>query len=666
MAYLIRFMSKKQPPIIWYCDTETLQITNKNFYKLSFKWYKNKVSKILKEYKNEIEELLKDPNERTLMVLNVLNTGINQYNEEVHAYDVASFFNNIKRVTRKKGVNRVIIYYHNLKFDIFNILNELKHSNLKEDIDYSLNIKYNENGKEIRRYLIDDNRKIYTYNIIYKNFSIEFRDSFNLITQPLCNFGKTFNLPAELTKSSFEFDFNDIEICNKILNRDKDLLEYALKDVRCLKAGIEKFRAIIESEKLTASSCAFDKWLETVNGLPNMEYTKNGKIALPKLSDKEQYISNLTYNGGICNFNRDHAGEILKGDYTYIDVNGLYSAAMYSDCSGFKHPYPWGYPEHFTDLKIADLNTIYSLIHSNFYYEFKLIIKASIKEGLPFGFVRYGKLTRYGVKLSKKYRQNEYLNILNEDSPVYINSIDLKNILKYYDIKYIEIKEYLRYQTRLDLFDRYIDKFSALKIEAVKDGNNGLKYVTKLLLNGLYGKFGQLLEDKDIGLVVENGLTKIKELEKTSDINVHYKYMPIASAVTAYAREILISVLYSINKEDFIYCDTDSIIMTSKAFNEKIDKKIIDKSALGKWDIEHRLKKIKVLRQKTYIYEDDKGVIDVRACGATPDIKEVFTFENFEFDYNFNVKQKKSKSVIGGIAIELQPFKMKKNNLFFH
>lgn len=43
---------------------------------------------------------------------------------------------------------------------------------------------------------------------------------------------------------------------------------------------------------------------------------------------------------------------------------------------------------------------------------------------------------------------------------------------------------------KLHLFDKYIEKWSARKIQSKKDGNKGMYLYSKVMLNSLYGKFG--------------------------------------------------------------------------------------------------------------------------------------------------------------------------------
>lgn len=656
----------------WYCDTETLQVNKYNYRHLKYGIYIPKARLIQETYYNEIKKAIEEDKE-TLYTMNILNTGVSSDDEKIFAFYVKDFFDELVRITKigykkeqqkkKKQTSRVttIVYYHNLKFDLFNILSELD-LYFKDSNVYKRNITVERNGKKQHKYQIDDKGKIYSYTIYYKGLFIEFRDSYNLITLPLSAFGKTFDLPIEQSKSEYKFNFKDIDFCNKLLSGDRKLIDYGLQDVITLKAGLEKFHSIINKNKLTASSCAFSTWLDTLVNKDNIPTTKSGKPTVPKIDGYYQYISNTSYLGGICNYNRDYAEKIINKELVYLDVNSLYPASMYSNKGGFTHYMPWGIPKEIIEQEF----NIEWLNDRSRYFEIELKIYAKLKRGLPFGFVRYGKQCRCGRTMDKYYKQNEYLNTLDDSNSIIINSIDLRNIFKYYDVIDYEIIKAYEYDTRLDLFDDYIDIYGVLKEKASKEKNNGLKYVCKLLLNGLYGKFGQMLEDKDITIECEYGINKFKAHRAEQEQDTIYKYMPIASAITAYAREILITQVYKLDKSEFLYCDTDSIIMTKQAFDKKIDKNIIDSIELGKWDIEHKLKKIKILRQKTYIYQDTNGDIDVRACGATPDIKKVFTFDNFNFDSDFNVKQKKVKSVIGGLAIEEHPFKMKKTNFYLN
>lgn len=656
--------------LTWYCDTETLQV-NKNNYK-DLKYYKlfSKVNLIYKNYNNEIQKNITE-NKQTFFTMNILNVGISSNNKVIYDLYVKTFFDKLVKITKeyynsqvkgkKKPLTTTIIYYHNLKFDLFNILFELD-LYFKNSTCYKKNLIQEQNNKQVKKYRIDDHGKIYSYTIYYKGLFLEFRDSYNLISLPLASFEKTFDLKGEETKSHFNFNFNNVNSCNNMLKDNTELLKYAIRDVKTLKAGVEKFKKLINKDRLTSSSCAFSNWLDTLKDKSDIPLDKKGNPTIYELEGKYQFISCLTYLGGICNYNKRYVEQIIEDDLIYLDVNSLYPSAMYSNKAGFTHYMPWGIPIEINknDFKLEFLND------RSRYFEVKIKIYGKIKKGLPFGFVRYGKLSRCGLKLDRMYKQNEYLDVLMDTNPIYINSIDLRNVLKYYDIVHIQILEALEYKTRLDLFDTYIDKYGKLKEEASRSKNNGLKYVCKLLLNGLYGKFGQMLEDKNIYITEEEGVYKFKNGEAITEQKSIYKYMPIASAITSYAREILLNELYKLDEKDFYYCDTDSIIMSKKAFDKKINKNIIDSNELGKWDIEHILTKIKILRQKTYIFQDDNNIIDVRACGATPEVKKVFNFENFSFDYDFNINQKKVKSVIGGLAIEEQPFKMKKTNFYLN
>lgn len=40
------------------------------------------------------------------------------------------------------------------------------------------------------------------------------------------------------------------------------------------------------------------------------------------------------------------------------------------------------------------------------------------------------------------------------------------------------------------MFDKYINKWSKVKVESKLQGNKGMTLIAKLLLNSLYGKFG--------------------------------------------------------------------------------------------------------------------------------------------------------------------------------
>lgn len=83
----------------------------------------------------------------------------------------------------------------------------------------------------------------------------------------------------------------------------------------------------------------------------------------------------------------------------------------------------------------------------------------------------------------------------------------------------------------------------------------------------------------------------------------------ISAAITAYAR---IHMSPYISREDCYYTDTDSIVV-----EKMLPKEDISQTALGKFKIEHFIKKAVFLAPKSYLLQRDKQKSIIKHKGAT-------------------------------------------------
>jgi DNA polymerase elongation subunit (family B) len=144
-----------------------------------------------------------------------------------------------------------------------------------------------------------------------------------------------------------------------------------------------------------------------------------------------------------------------------------------------------------------------------------------------------------------------------------------------------------------------------------KSSNNPMQIVVKLLMNSLYGKFGQKFIDKSncvhVSSVTKKDIDKWKDFDRVGDYFV-YKQSSKPSAycipiwavyVTAYGRLKLHKELV---KHDVIYCDTDSIITTDK---------ISCSQNLGELKLEMTVSEGIVVRPKFYALKEHKNGQDI-------------------------------------------------------
>ncbi len=136
----------------------------------------------------------------------------------------------------------------------------------------------------------------------------------------------------------------------------------------------------------------------------------------------------------------------------------------------------------------------------------------------------------------------------------------------------ITIVKGLIFQHSDKLFEQFIGKYYNLRREAQEAGNEALSYVCKIMMNSLYGKFGQRGIKSSI---IKYDYEKIKELIAAGALitvhdefasvleqaDVEHEFTAIAAYITAYARvELYKHILAS--GEGYIYSDTDSVHIT--------------------------------------------------------------------------------------------------------
>ena len=201
-------------------------------------------------------------------------------------------------------------------------------------------------------------------------------------------------------------------------------------------------------------------------------------------------------------------------------------------------------------------------------------------------------------------------------------------------------------------------------------------YVSKILMNALYGKFGQDPVKpyewcKVNGETVGYGKSKVALGE--FDDNQFHKYLPMACAITGCSRDRLWTHIDKLGYENFIYADTDSeFFWTECETNEELVAYMtsrgieIHPTKLGAWDIEHGLKEgekiveAKFVRAKVYGIVQENEEITIKTAGLPIEArKKIRNLDEMYIGAVFVGAKKVPVNVPGGQILTAKDFTLK-------
>lgn len=195
-------------------------------------------------------------------------------------------------------------------------------------------------------------------------------------------------------------------------------------------------------------------------------------------------------------------------------------------------------------------------------------------------------------------------------------------------------------------FGPFVDFFYGARQRFKADGNAEFAYFSKIILNSLYGKFGQKITDfKAVSynpeLPNESGKTwdlsqgrevKFRRLDGITEIEIDtreaYNAFPaIASYITAAARARLVELIEIGGFDHTLYCDTDSLFVDSVGYSRLLSQ--LDEGRLGYLKVEGQTDELVIYGPKRYKFGDK-----VRSKGIRKDAHQVGhdTFRQVQFE----------------------------------
>ena len=687
-----------------------------------------------KYYVADFETSLVDETEKEVFVY---ATGMmevdDKENKMYYTTSIEEFINELLNLP----TNISTIYFHNLSFDIEFILNYLTNKKGFKQItnEYIENEKHQKVKKDSN---YKDNSISGTYEVIYANGTfyqvvlnlcidnfydkkgklrkqmktIIFKDSFKIASFPLVKIAKDF-LGITIPKDGID---------HKVIRTKGQLLQpqeykYLYDDVKILKdfinliliQGIEvnqDYKVIIDKMTIASQSLhefkhllwesykdesyvsceAFNNSFMFADLKGNKESTNNRnqlfESVFPQLElDIDRFIRK-SYFGGIVYKNSDVIDKI-DGDLFGLvyDVNSLYPSVMRARLLPYGEPLPFKGDYNLTDIDKKEYPLYFQEINvKKFHIKHGFIPNIQIRGSIYFSSSEYVK-------------SNQYIDFDNtikyEPCNFVFTSKQLEYFLKSYDVEGLEFVKGYAFKGSYDIFNRYIDTFMEMK----KNGKGAIRATAKLFLNSLYGKFGMnpMKEERIINYQDEVFSTISTDSEGN---NLDYLdkgiYLPMASFITAYAREVLLTSIEKVY-DRFLYCDTDSIHI----YGYDIPSITIHDKNLGAWKCEGKFTKAKYIGAKRYAeFIDNKW--EIKCAGLSRDIMNKLTIDIFDcceyspkevkknlenyftkddiFYYKDKeckikikglVRSKKKKYVKGGIIIKEQPYMINDKYLLF-
>lgn len=444
-----------------------------------------------------------------------------------------AFINYIQYFLKK--YNKIILFGHNINYD-------LKLIQLTGYFIQNENLKLGKITLKRKKLILDGVVYIKYSN---KKYSLEFLDSFNFFKTSLHNIAldlklekyadNEYDLSPELWNEYIKK--NGIELCNKDTYIQYKLYEYMNND-KLISWGI------------SGANSSFKTYLS---------------YFLPCEITTDDYINEIAikgYRGGRTeNYIINENKPIFLNDY---DINSLYPYVMHENKYSIKFI---GLSNENLDIILKNVvnQTFNYLIECDYYYENNLIRLPILLKGND------GKL-------------REYLNYEN----AVITGKELLYLIK--TGAKVKIKNCYKFENKY-LFKKYVEFFYYKK----KNSKGMEKNFYKLLLNSLYGKFGQHKNTtefynynselgKELYNIYLSGMTKTKYNGVTYSLyNDYYaqiikqkaKYsVLIAMEITANARLYNYDIQEKLGFENIFYTDTDSFFTNKKLPDSMINNEL--------------------------------------------------------------------------------------------
>lgn len=527
----------------------------------------------------------------------------------------------------------VLIYYHNLGFDgtfwLCYLLGKLKLKQAYEDLSTmdEFKVKWipNEDMPDGSiKYSISNMGKYYSITCFVKGHYIEFRDSLKLLPFSVAEIGKAFKTKHQKLDMEYEgFRYPNCYISDK----EK---EYIKNDVYVVKEALE-FMFEQKHDSMTIGTCCMKEFKHTYDKLTYEEMfpdLKTIELDADKFGSKDvdEYIRR-SYRGGWCYVVKGCENRIFKKGCV-CDVNSLYPSVMHSS-SG--NAYPIGHPLFWKG------NFIHlEALRDNMYYFVRVKTRFKLKKGmLPF----------IQIKNSGMYKSNEYLetsdfkfngkyykgyidkdgNKVDARPTLTLTMTDYALFRKHYDVKDFEILDGCYFESRVGIFDDYINPWRDFKMQST----GAMRQLAKLFLNNLYGK---MATNSCSSFKVVNIIDGKIDYDLVIEFEKKTGYIACGSAITSYAKNFTITNAQnnftgSVNPK-FVYADTDSIhCMCSR--EELVDVRI-HPTDFNAWKCESYFDEAVYVRQKTYIehitHEDEvpcEPHYDIKCTGMGKRCKEL-------------------------------------------
>ena len=178
-------------------------------------------------------------------------------------------------------------------------------------------------------------------------------------------------------------------------------------------------------------------------------------------------------------------------------------------------------------------------------------------------------------------------------------------------------------------FKDFVEFFYGERQKAVAADNPAESWRLKIMMNSLYGKFGQAgrrfenIGHGDVDTVAvwteidadDGTVRNLRQFgglvqEWVNEGESRESHPAIAAYVTSYGRIKLWEGIVAAGRQNCLYCDTDSVVVNRQGYERLIGR--IDEKRIGQWKVERELQRVALFGPKDYVFDGERRIKGIR------------------------------------------------------